>query len=99
MMSKISFIALYGVSFGMILFTMSVGLAVTMGVMRVINLAHGAFAAAGAYFSVGLMAKAGFPLPLAIVTATILVATSQFADRTVVLSSRSMNGRSSIRSL
>jgi branched-chain amino acid transport system permease protein len=74
MMGKISFIALYGVSFGMVLFTMSVGLAVTMGVMRVINLAHGAFAAAGAYFSVGLMARAGFPLPLAIVTATILVA-------------------------
>jgi branched-chain amino acid transport system permease protein len=74
MMSKISFIVLYGVSFGMILFTMSVGLAVTMGVMRVINLAHGAFAAAGAYFSVGLMAKAGFPLPFAIVSATVLVA-------------------------
>ena len=73
MFSKLSFIALYGVSFGMILFTISVGLAVTMGVMRVVNLAHGAFAAAGAYFSVGLMAKTGMPLPLAIIVATLLV--------------------------
>src|SRR6188472_1105438 len=73
MLSKLSFIALYGVSFGMILFTISVGLAVTMGVMRVINLAHGAFAAAGAYLSVGLMAKAGLPLPVAILSATLIV--------------------------
>jgi branched-chain amino acid transport system permease protein len=73
MLSKISFIALYGVSLGMILFAISVGLAVTMGVMRVVNLAHGAFAAAGAYLTVGLMSKAGFPLALAIVVATALV--------------------------
>jgi branched-chain amino acid transport system permease protein len=73
MVSKIAFIALYGISFGMILFTISVGLAVTMGVMRVINLAHGAFAAAGAYFAVGLMSRAALPLSLAIVVATMLV--------------------------
>jgi branched-chain amino acid transport system permease protein len=73
MLSKLSFIVLYGVSFGMILFAISVGLAVTMGVMRVVNLAHGAFAAAGAYFAVGLMIKAEFPLALAIVLATAIV--------------------------
>lgn len=73
MLSKIVFIALYGVSFGMILFTISVGLAVTMGVMRVINLAHGAFAATGAYLAVGLMTRAALPLPLAILGATLIV--------------------------
>ena len=73
MLSKISFIALYGISFGMILFTISVGLAVTMGVMRVVNMAHGAFAAAGAYAAVGLMTKAQLPLAVAIIVATAIV--------------------------
>jgi branched-chain amino acid transport system permease protein len=73
MLSKLSFIALYGVSFGMSLFSISVGLAVTMGVMRVINLAHAAFAAAGAYFTVGLMTKAALPLFPAIVAAVAIV--------------------------
>ena len=37
-------IALDGVAYGMILFMIAVGLSVTMGLMRVINLAHGGFA-------------------------------------------------------
>ncbi len=73
MLSKIAFIAIYGASFGMILFSLSVGLAVTMGVMRVINLAHGAFAATGAYLAVGFMTRASLPAPLAIAAATAVV--------------------------
>jgi branched-chain amino acid transport system permease protein len=36
-----------GIAYGMILFMISVGLSVTMGLMRVINLAHGGFALVG----------------------------------------------------
>ena len=36
-------------AYGMILFVISIGLSVTMGLMRVVNLAHGAFAMIGGY--------------------------------------------------
>ena len=58
-----------GIAYGMLLFVLSVGLAVTMGLMNFINLAHGAFAMAGGYTTVLLMNKLGVPflatLPLA----------------------------------
>ncbi len=73
MLGQITFVLVYGVSYGMILFAVSVGLAVTMGVMRVINMAHGAFAAAGAYLTVGLMTKWAIPLAVAIPLATVVV--------------------------
>jgi len=42
-------VLLDGISYGMILFLISVGLTVTMGLMRVVNLAHGSFAMIGGY--------------------------------------------------
>jgi branched-chain amino acid transport system permease protein len=42
-------ILLDGVSYGMVLFLISVGLTITMGLMRVVNLAHGSFAMIGGY--------------------------------------------------
>ena len=58
-----------GVAYGMLLFILAVGLAVTMGLMNFINLAHGAFAMAGGYITVLLMQRFGVPfllcLPLA----------------------------------
>ena len=50
-----------GVAYGMLLFILAVGLAVTMGLMNFINLAHGAFAMLGGYITVVLMQK--FHLP------------------------------------
>lgn len=44
-----------GLAYGMLLFLISVGLSVTMGLMGFINLAHGAFAMAGGYLAVTLM--------------------------------------------
>ena len=44
-----------GVAYGMLLFILSIGLAVTLGLMNFINLAHGAFAMAGGYTTVLLM--------------------------------------------
>ena len=46
-------ILLDGIAYGMVLFIISVGLTVTMGLMRVVNLAHGGFAMAGGYLWTG----------------------------------------------
>lgn len=46
-MSLLMNIAVDGIAYGMILFMIAVGLSVTMGLMRVINLAHGGFAMIG----------------------------------------------------
>ena len=61
-------------AFGMVLFIISIGLSLTMGLMRVINLAHGAFAMAGGYVAVGLMNRAGLPFPVAVAAAFVTVA-------------------------
>ena len=44
-----------GVAYGMLLFVLACGLAVTLGLMNFVNLAHGAFAMAGGYVTVILM--------------------------------------------
>lgn len=49
-----------GLAYGMLLFLISVGLSVTMGMMGFINLAHGAFAMGGGYLAVTLM-NTGWP--------------------------------------
>ena len=58
-----------GLAYGCLLFLISVGLSVTMGLMNFVNLAHGAFAMFGGYVAVVLMTRAGVPflatLPLA----------------------------------
>jgi branched-chain amino acid transport system permease protein len=67
-------IAFDGVAFAMILFLISVGLSVTMGLMGFVNLAHGAFAMLGGYLSVSLMKDAGVPFFLAVILAAVAVA-------------------------
>jgi branched-chain amino acid transport system permease protein len=52
-------VLLDGISYGMILFLISVGLTVTMGLMRVVNLAHGAFAMIGGYVAGYLTQQGG----------------------------------------
>ena len=65
-----------GIAYGMLLFILALGLAVTMGLMNFINLAHGAFAMAGGYITVLLMQRAGVPflacLPVAFIGAALL---------------------------
>jgi branched-chain amino acid transport system permease protein len=60
-----------GIAYGMLLFILAAGLAVTMGLMNFVNLAHGAFAMAGGYVTVLLMQRLGMPflatLPLAFI--------------------------------
>jgi branched-chain amino acid transport system permease protein len=55
-----------GVAYGMILYIISVGLSVTMGLMGFVNLAHGVFAMLGGYFTITLMHRYGVPFGLAL---------------------------------
>lgn len=58
-----------GIAYGSLLFLVSLGLSVTMGLMNFVNLAHGAFAMAGGFVTVVAMTRFGVPflatLPLA----------------------------------
>jgi branched-chain amino acid transport system permease protein len=62
-----------GLAYGMLLFLLSVGLSVTLGMMNFVNLAHCSFAMLGGYVTVTLMNALGWPffatLPLAFVAA------------------------------
>ncbi|OYO27542.1 branched-chain amino acid ABC transporter permease [Janthinobacterium sp. PC23-8] len=64
-----------GIAYGSLLFLISVGLSVTMGMMNFINLAHGAFAMLGGYVSVTVLARLGVPflasLPLAFLASAL----------------------------
>jgi len=65
-----------GVAYGMLLFVLSCGLAVTLGLMNFVNLAHGAFAMAGGYCCAVLVNRFGVPffaaLPMAFITGAAL---------------------------
>lgn len=50
-----------GLASGMLLFLISVGLSVTLGLMNFVNLAHGAFAMLGGYTCVVLLNRFGIP--------------------------------------
>ncbi len=73
-----------GIAYGMLLFILAVGLAVTMGLMNFINLAHGAFAMAGGYLTVVLMQRLDVPflicLPVSFVVTGLMGA---FLERTL----------------
>jgi branched-chain amino acid transport system permease protein len=62
-------IGLDAVSYGMVLFIISIGLSIMMGLMRVVNLAHGAFAMIGGYLASYALKSVGVSYPLAIVLA------------------------------
>jgi branched-chain amino acid transport system permease protein len=73
-MELIGSIAIDGVAYGMVLFMVAVGLAVTMGLTRVINLAQGAFAMFGGYACALLTQEAGVPFAIALpLTAVLLI--------------------------
>ncbi len=73
-----------GIAYGSLLFLVSLGLSVTMGLMNFVNLAHGAFAMAGGYVCVMAMTRFGVPflasLPLAFV---IVAAIGALLERTL----------------
>jgi branched-chain amino acid transport system permease protein len=65
-----------GIAYGMLLFVLACGLAVTLGLMNFVNLAHGAFAMAGGYITIILVNRYGVPffasLPIAFLASALI---------------------------
>ncbi len=84
-------IAFSGAAYAMVLYMTSVGLSVTMGLLGVANLAHGAFAMTGGYFLVTFMDRFAWPFGLAVALSCVAVGLlSLVLERT--LYSRVYNG-------
>ena len=60
-----------GIASGLLLFLISVGLSVTLGLMNFVNLAHGAFAMLGGYICVTLLSRYGVPFLAALPLVTL----------------------------
>src|SRR6476659_911948 len=74
MAASIAGVLFDGIAYGSLLFLISIGLSVTMGLMNFINLAHGAFAMLGGYICASLMNRLGVPFLLTLPIAFIVVA-------------------------
>ncbi len=74
--SSLVSVVFHGLTYGMILYVISVGLSVTMGLMGFVNLAHGVFAMAGGYIMLTAMNRFGAPFPLALAIGFIAVASA-----------------------
>ena len=76
-MQTVFSIGVDALAYGMVLFVISIGLSVTMGLMRVVNLAHGAFAMIGGYIASYAARDLGLAYGIAVLMAvagTILIA-------------------------
>ena len=75
-----------GLAYAMFLFIVSVGLSVTMGLMGIVNLAHGAFAMAGGYMMLTLTRSWGIGfLPSLAITFVLVGAVSVIFERTLYI--------------
>src|SRR3984893_12458889 len=76
MISSVFGVLFDGFAYGMLLFILSVGLSVTLGMMNFVNLAHCSFAMLGGFVTVTLTHELGWPflasLPLAFVSAAVV---------------------------
>jgi branched-chain amino acid transport system permease protein len=63
-----------GFAYGMLLFLLSVGLSVTLGMMNFVNLAHCSFAMVGGYATVSFMNRLGWPFFAALAAAFLVAA-------------------------
>lgn len=76
-MQTVFSVAVDALAYGMVLFVISIGLSLTMGLMRVVNLAHGAFAMIGGYIASYAAQGLGLGYAVAVLLAvagTILIA-------------------------
>src|SRR5256885_5002380 len=84
MLASLAGVLFDGFAYGMLLFLLSVGLSVTLGMMNFVNLAHCSFAMIGGYATVSLANRYGWPflatLPVAFLAAA---AVAVVLERTV----------------
>jgi branched-chain amino acid transport system permease protein len=64
-MTLFASIVIDATAYAMILFMITVGLSITLGLMHVVNMAHGAFAMLGGFAAVELMSRLGLRFELA----------------------------------
>jgi branched-chain amino acid transport system permease protein len=77
-------LAFYGAAYGTILYFLAVGLSVTLGLMRFVNLAHGVFAMAGGYVTVTAMARLGVPfIPSVLLGVAVVAGAGMLLERTL----------------
>ena len=74
-----------GLAYGMVLFVIAVGLSVTLGLMRFVNLSHGAFAMVGGYCAALLTREAQWSFWLAVPAAVLATAALGAALEALVL--------------
>jgi branched-chain amino acid transport system permease protein len=67
-------IVFHGLAYAMVLYVISVGLSLTMGLLGFANLAHGVFAMAGGYVTLTLMSHAGIPFAPALILSFVAIA-------------------------
>src|SRR6267143_962835 len=76
MLASLAGVLFDGFAYGMLLFLLSVGLSVTLGMMNFVNLAHCSFAMIGGYVAVTLVNSFGWPflasLPIAFLAAALV---------------------------
>jgi branched-chain amino acid transport system permease protein len=84
MIANLAGVLFDGIAYGALLFLVSVGLSVTLGLMNFVNLAHGAFAMLGGYVCVVSMTQLGVPFLAALPVAFVVTAVAGVAlERTL----------------
>jgi branched-chain amino acid transport system permease protein len=73
-LSAVVSILFHGTALAMVLYLISVGLSVTMGLMGFVNLAHGVFAMLGGYVAASLIGRLGVPFVIALTAAPVATA-------------------------
>lgn len=73
-MTVIGSILVDGFAYAMVLFMITVGLSISLGLMHVVNMAHGAFAMFGGFSAVFFMTQAGWPFGVSVLAAVLLAA-------------------------
>ena len=72
-----------GISYGMVLFLISAGLTITLGVMRVVNLAHCGFAMIGGGVALALIQRWGWVYRALVAATTFTMALGAVLERTL----------------
>lgn len=70
-MNTLTNILIDGTSYGMVLFVIAIGMSITLGLMRFVNLSHGAFAMIGGYCAAYLTREASWSFWLAVPLAVL----------------------------
>jgi branched-chain amino acid transport system permease protein len=84
-MAKLLTVVADGLAYGTLLFLLASGLSITLGLMRFINLAHGAFGMCGGYVAASLMNGFGVPFLVTLPAAFVIAGAIGFCLERLVI--------------